>query len=87
MKDRKKDLESYARPVLARGAETRPQSFTCMEIDTDSGQARRGLACALWVLAWVGRLRQPLRVRMKGSERVQGATTPPMPQWAAQALW
>ncbi|CAJ1765084.1 hypothetical protein COOFOMLJ_00347 [Aeromonas veronii] len=34
MKDRKKDLESRARPVLARGAETRPQSFTCMEIDT-----------------------------------------------------
>ena len=30
---------------------------------------------------------QPLRVRMKGSERVQGATTPPMPQRAAQALW
>ena len=34
MKDRKKDLESRARPVLARGADSRHQSFTCMEIDT-----------------------------------------------------
>lgn len=34
MKDRKKDLLSPARPALARGAVTRHQSFTCMEIDT-----------------------------------------------------
>lgn len=34
MKDRKKDPASRARPVLARGADTHPQSFTCMEIDT-----------------------------------------------------
>lgn len=30
MKDRKKDLMGLARPVLARGAATRPQSFTRM---------------------------------------------------------
>ncbi|UGC97289.1 hypothetical protein [Aeromonas phage vB_AsaM_LPM4] len=38
------------------------------------------------MLAGVGRLRQPLRVRVKGSERVQAATAPPMQQRAAQAL-
>ncbi len=34
MKDRKEDLKSCARPVLAREADNRSQSFTCMEIDT-----------------------------------------------------
>ncbi|TNI33160.1 hypothetical protein CF126_18355 [Aeromonas dhakensis] len=46
MKDRKKDLAGRARPVLARGAAGRQQSFTRMEIDTGSAQARRGPDCA-----------------------------------------
>ncbi len=34
MKDRKKDPLSPAQPVLARGADTLPQSFTCMIFNT-----------------------------------------------------
>ena len=34
MKDRKKDPVSRVRPMLAQGAATLPQAFTCMEIDT-----------------------------------------------------
>ncbi len=34
MKDRKKDPLPRGWPVLARGADTRPQSFTCMVFNT-----------------------------------------------------
>ncbi len=34
VKDRIKDPDLRMRPVLARGADTRPQSFTCMIFNT-----------------------------------------------------
>ena len=34
LKDRKKDPDPRVRPVLARGADTLPQSFTCMIFNT-----------------------------------------------------
>ena len=65
MKDRKKDPLSRARPVLAVGADTRHQSFTCMIFNTQSAQARRGPDCARRVSRGLSRLRSCSQVRVK----------------------
>lgn len=77
MKDRKKDPLSPARPVLAREPAPRPQSFTRMEIDTGSAQARRGLDCARRVLGVAAPGRQRAEQQAKLSPLNEGAFLKP----------
>jgi hypothetical protein len=57
------------------------------QVNGNRHRKRAGVAGVTLRAVGAGRLHQPLWGRMKGSESVQGATTPPMPQRAAQALW
>lgn len=75
-----------SRPRANTGAE-RSHTGMVFQVNGNRHIKRAGVAGVTLRAVGAGRLHQPLWGRMKGSESVQGATTPPMPQRAAQALW
>lgn len=74
------------RPRANTGAE-RSHVGMVFQVNRNRHIKRAGVAGVTLRAVGAGRLHQPLWGRMKGSESLQGAITPPMPQRAAQTLW